>query len=177
MKRRTVARTGVGLFIVAAFGSLLLTETQPGHAALVPYCPKPAHCDDESYREIGETPAQCQVRYDTYCPPPAPSKKKAKKKAKGYDYENSRYKAYKELVGEPKTYRFDERGNPIPPPDAKKKQAGKKKKKILSDEAAVSPEDSDPASPTGDSGDAPAAENCAEGESCGAGAAKAEKAE
>ena len=56
----------------------------------------------------------------------APAKKKVKKKA--YDYENSKYKAYQELTDEPRTYRFDERGNPIPPKD-KKKAAAKKKKK------------------------------------------------
>ncbi len=55
----------------------------------------------------------------------APAKKKAKKKA--YDYENSKYKAYRELADEPRTYRFDERGNPILPKD-KKKAAAKKKK-------------------------------------------------
>lgn len=43
------------------------------------------------------------------------SGKKAKVK-KPYDYEKSRYKSYRVLIGpEPRTYRFDEKGNPIQP--------------------------------------------------------------
>lgn len=63
-------------------------------------------------------------------------KKKAKKK-KDYDYENSKYKSYKVLVDDDeRTYRFDERGNPIQPDSKKKKKASKKKKKA--DEEAAS---------------------------------------
>jgi hypothetical protein len=89
-------------------------------------------------------------------------KKKLKKKAKkGYDYENSRYKSYHALVdGEPKTYRFDARGNPVPPPGSKKKGA-KGKKAASSEEPAADAE-------------APAADGCESGASCGADGAKAE---
>lgn len=56
--------------------------------------------------------------------PPAAQKPKAKArskskndKKKNYDYEKSKYKAYRALTdSEPRTYRFDEKGNPIPPP-------------------------------------------------------------
>jgi hypothetical protein len=54
-------------------------------------------------------------------------KKRPKKKPAAYDYEKSRYKAYKALVDEPRTYRFDERGNPIAPPAPGKKGAKKSK--------------------------------------------------
>jgi hypothetical protein len=65
--------------------------------------------------------------------PGAALAKTKKKKKKSDDYDESRYKAYGVLVDhESHTYRFDERGNPIPPPEAKKK--GKKKKKVSSDE-------------------------------------------
>ena len=64
----------------------------------------------------------------------ATSKKKAKKK--GYDYDKSRYKAYGVLTDpEPRTYRFDENGNPVPPPGSKK--TAKKAKKKKSDDAAA----------------------------------------
>ena len=52
---------------------------------------------------------------------PAKHKKKPAKKPEG-----SKYKMYKVLTDEPKTYRFDERGEPIPLPS--KKPAKKKKK-------------------------------------------------
>lgn len=54
--------------------------------------------------------------------------KKSKGKKKGYDYSRSRYKAYRVLTDkEPRTYRFDEEGNPILPAVKKKKKAAKKK--------------------------------------------------
>lgn len=54
-------------------------------------------------------------------------KKKAKKKA--YDYEQSKYKAYKALTeDQERTYRFNERGEPVKP-GAKKKKAKKPAKK------------------------------------------------
>lgn len=43
-------------------------------------------------------------------------------KKKGYDYEKSKYKSLTE--SEPKSYKFDAKGNPIPPA-AKKKTAKK----------------------------------------------------
>ena len=59
---------------------------------------------------------------------PAFATVKKKTKKKGYDYDKSRYKAYGALTDlEPKTYRFDENGNPVPPPGSKK--TAKKKKK------------------------------------------------
>jgi hypothetical protein len=98
------------------------------------------------------------------------AKKKAKKKGKkAYDYENSRYKAYHELSdSEPRTYRFDARGNPIPPPGSKKKGA-KGAKKASSDAPAAEEEKA--------ASEEPAAESCSPGESCGADGAKAEKTE
>ncbi|MDD5657391.1 MAG: hypothetical protein PHF00_09085 [Elusimicrobia bacterium] len=60
--------------------------------------------------------------------PPAP-KRQTKRKKKEYDYSKSKYKVYRALTGkEPRTYRFDENGNPIPPADKKKKTVKKNKK-------------------------------------------------
>ena len=54
------------------------------------------------------------------------TKKSAKSKKKGYDYEKSKYKAYRVLTDkETRSYKFDEKGNPIPPA-SKKKPARKK---------------------------------------------------
>lgn len=59
---------------------------------------------------------------------PKPKKSKKAKKAKGYDYEASKYKSYRTLAdNEPKSYKFDEAGKPIPP-GGKKKPVKKKKK-------------------------------------------------
>lgn len=66
----------------------------------------------------------------------APKKKKAKKKD---EYENSKYKSYKVLADEPRTYRFDANGDPIPTDEEKKrlKKKDKKKKKSDDDEVAA----------------------------------------
>lgn len=60
----------------------------------------------------------------------AAKKKAVKKKVKsGDDYEQSKYRAYKELSSSDEhSYRFDQYGNPISA-DAKKKKPAKKKKK------------------------------------------------
>jgi hypothetical protein len=67
-----------------------------------------------------------------------PAKGAKKKKKKSYDYEQSKYKAYKELVAEDThSYRFDARGNPIVAGSKKKKAAaGKKKKKAVEETVA-----------------------------------------
>ena len=58
-----------------------------------------------------------------------PAKKKIKKK-KPVDYASSQYKDYRVLIDhDSPTYRFDRKGNPIPPPSAKKKHLKKRKKK------------------------------------------------
>lgn len=57
-------------------------------------------------------------------------KKSAGVKKKGYDYEKSKYKSYRALTdSEPRTYRFDEKGNPIS--QASKKKPVKKKGKLM----------------------------------------------
>jgi hypothetical protein len=69
----------------------------------------------------------------------APKKKKAKKKD---PYEGNKYRSYKVLVNEPRTYRFDAQGNPIPTDEEKKKlkkAASKKKKSSEDDETAAAP--------------------------------------
>lgn len=84
---------------------------------------------------------------------PAKTKAKGQKKAakkKQYDYEQSKYKAYKELVADDAhSYRFDERGNPIPVGGKKKKAAASKKKKKSEEapacEAGDTCQDSEPA--------------------------------
>lgn len=61
-------------------------------------------------------------------PKPKKKAKKGGKGKKGYDYEASKYKSYRTLSdNEPRSYRFDESGKPIPP-GGKKKPAKKKKK-------------------------------------------------
>ena len=50
---------------------------------------------------------------------PAAAAHHKKKKKKADEYENSKYKSYKVLTDDNRTYRFDSRGNPIAP--AKKK--------------------------------------------------------
>lgn len=60
---------------------------------------------------------------------PKPKKKVKKSKKKEYDYSRSKYKSYRVLTGEEgKSYRFDEKGNPIRPADKKKKKKPAKKK-------------------------------------------------
>ncbi|MFA6003331.1 MAG: hypothetical protein WC881_04615 [Elusimicrobiota bacterium] len=56
-----------------------------------------------------------------------PRKKQPKK---AYDYEKSRYKSYRTLTDdEQRTYKFDEKGNPVlSPAKLKKKKAAAKKK-------------------------------------------------
>lgn len=72
------------------------------------------------------------------------SKKKAKgqSKAKKKEAESSQYRFPNALSdGEPKTYRFDANGNPIPPPSKKKKTTKKKKKKGADEEKDEKSED------------------------------------
>jgi hypothetical protein len=81
---------------------------------------------------------------------PASAAGKTKKKPKPYDYESSKYKAYRALTDdEPKSYRFDMKGNPIPPVSSKKKPPRKKKAAPQLKEPAtlVPPGVSDPAKP------------------------------
>lgn len=54
-----------------------------------------------------------------------------KKKKKKDEYETSKYKSYKVLTGEERTYRFDANGDPIP---VKKPKPKKKKKKLSSED-------------------------------------------
>lgn len=64
-----------------------------------------------------------------------------KKKVKKDEYENNKYKSYRVLTPEePRTYRFDAKGNPIPVDKPKKKR--KKKRLSSEDEAAASCEES-----------------------------------
>ncbi len=95
---------------------------------------------------------------------PEVAHKKPKKKKKGYDYEKSRYKAYGALTDlEPKTYKFDENGNPVPPPGSKKTASKKKKKsKAACDDAEAcsasdKPSQDDSQPPRSESSDASAA--------------------
>lgn len=70
---------------------------------------------------------------------------KKKKKVKKDEYEEHKYKSYRVLTDEPKTYRFDANGNPIPVEQPKKK---KKKKKLSSEEAdAACEENADSCAP------------------------------
>lgn len=56
-----------------------------------------------------------------------PRKKQPKK---GYDYEKSRYKSYRTLTDdEQRTYKFDEKGNPVLSPAKAKKKKGAAKTK------------------------------------------------
>ncbi len=58
---------------------------------------------------------------------PAKGDRKAVKARKAYDYGESKYKTRWTLAEEGKSYRFDAKGNPIPP--ASPKKPSKKKKK------------------------------------------------
>lgn len=94
--------------------------------------------------------------------PAAAAKPKKKAAKKAYDYEKSKYKAYGALVDkEPKTYRFDNKGNPIPPPSKKKKSS---KKKSLPAKAVPKPALRSAEAPKDD----PPGKSCGSGESCAA---------
>ncbi len=56
-------------------------------------------------------------------------KPKPKKKAKPYDYDRSKYKSRDLADGELKTYRFNEKGDPVIPGGKKKPAAAKGKKR------------------------------------------------
>lgn len=64
---------------------------------------------------------------------------KKKPKKAGYDYNNSKYKAYKVLTeDQERTYRFNEKGEPVKPAEAKKaKKKPARKSSEASDGGAV----------------------------------------
>jgi hypothetical protein len=68
-----------------------------------------------------------------------PVKKPAKKKPvkKGYDYDRSKYKSRELAEGEIKTYRFNEKGDPVIPADKKKKSVPAKKRSEPPEEKPV----------------------------------------
>lgn len=102
--------------------------------ALAAVAARPAAAQDAS----GSDDAQAAAKVA----PAKKAKKAVKKKKKAYDYDNSKYKAYRQLVSDNghHSYFFDQHGNPIPV-GGKKKAAVKKKKKADDDAASCEGDD------------------------------------